>query len=187
MIATQKQKIHLRFVVYPLLALFGSIGIFWSGNSAKSVVKNSEQISFEQGQEINKQLIKRLVDAQVSSIKLMEFGISSVKKKNLELGRTFLLAATEKDDNLRDAALYSGFTALAFAENSWTTNPNRAEDYTKEAVRFLEHAKSIDPIHSYTYELLAVAYDNLGKGKLAEEARNKAQSLAQNDENSTDI
>lgn len=187
MINNHQPKTRLRYIVYPLILILGATAIFWSRGKTHAIIEDARLAALDTNKYIGKQLTDKLINSQVSSISLMQSGITEVKKKNLDLGQIFLIAASEKDNNLRDAALYAGFTALAFAENYWNTDPSVAKENTEDAVKFLERAKLADPIHSYTYELLAVAYDNLGNSKLAEDARNKAASLASNGEDSSGI
>lgn len=125
---------------------------------------------------------RRLITAATagpkSGIELAERGLEYLTAENLELASIFLQAGAAKDPKYRDAAVYAGYTELKRADGLWSTDSEEAARRTRTAATLLEQARSTDPIHGYTFELLEVAYTNLGKTELASEAKEKAALFA---------
>lgn len=116
-----------------------------------------------------------LVTSNHDAVSLAEAGMIFLKNNQFSLASAMLQAASQKDPMFRDAAVYAGFAELAQADSLWANDPASARAETELARTYLEQARTIDPIHSYTHELLAIAYSNLGETELAAEAKGKSE------------
>ncbi|MGI6103326.1 MAG: hypothetical protein ACOYBJ_01755 [Patescibacteria group bacterium] len=167
--------------VFRRLMLYGvgavmSVGIlFWGRVEASSVAVASIDHGAALAQ--HERLVAYAVSAETTARDLATKGLEQIEGQQTELGAIFLEAAGTKDPKYRDANVYAGYAELALADTLWDVDPTTAEARTKRAVRFLEVARQADPIHAYTFELLAVGYENLGQATLAADARVKAEKF----------
>jgi tetratricopeptide (TPR) repeat protein len=131
----------------------------------------------------------------VEKSSLSSYELTLLGKKMLETNRPqwaiiILDEASKKDSQYRDAALFAGYANLKFA-NDIKNNPTTyqlqaisyylpATSYLEKAIEYLNRAKDIDPIYDQTYELLTVAYQNLGDDKNAALCYNKFKEFSKN-------
>lgn len=104
-------------------------------------------------------------------------GINFLKADQFEFANLLLRRASEIDPNLRDAFVYAGFSQMQIAINN-ADDQISSQSAMREAVRMLNQASAIDPLHSYTFELLTSAYEFLGDNENVELARKRAQTVA---------
>lgn len=171
-------RVIKRIGLYVSALLIISALFWWQNGRASRVLADSQvQISsFEY--DLNTQFEQYLTHSDLSAYDLTKRGMDLLKEERLDLAGPMLRVAAWKDRELRDAAVYAGFIELSRAEELWEVDSAKARLLTSSALGFLEQAKSIDPIHSYTYELLVVTYTNLGKDDLAQDAMTKSKMFA---------
>lgn len=151
--------------------------LIWQHGQSSAIAEASDRD--EEVFATEQRLITAAVMGNASASTLADRGFAALETDDLSTASLYLRAAATKDPKYRDAALYAGYAELARADQVWKRAPAEGEKRTKTAATLLEQAKLIDPIHAYTYELLAVAYTNLGKTDLATDAKTKQQAFAQ--------
>lgn len=164
------------------IALYGlafiAISYIWSYKSSEN-----EQIELEYQKiaEEQKNLIvaleKSMENYQAPAPTVLNQGIKFVKANQFEFANLLLERAGELDPNLRDAFVYAGFSQIQLAiENK--SDQVESQATMRKAVDVLNQAATIDPLHSYTFELLIHAYEFLGERENADQARRRAQTVA---------
>lgn len=96
--------------------------------------------------------------------KLNKLGISLMNSDKNELAYSAFTKATELDPGYRDAWVLKGYDEIKM---------NNAP----EAILSLKKAETIDPIYPLTYELLSIAYENIGDSENAKKAVEKQKYL----------
>lgn len=165
-----------RVALYGIAVVAAGLLLIWQHGQSSAIVEASEQ--GDEAVAAEQRLITAAVMGKATATQLADRGFSALEADDLASGSLYLRAAATKDPKYRDAAVYAGYAELARAEQLWQRDPAEAEKRTKGAATVLEQAKLIDPIHAYTYELLAIAYTNLGKAELAADASAKAKAFA---------
>ena len=174
---TRRPNHWLRIAVYGVLAVVLLWALLWSRAQSKKITTESVQSQTTYQTQLQADFAAALAASPLTAVQLTTQGMALVSK-DPEVASMVLEAASAKDPKLRDAALGAGFAELAVAEPLWTSNAQAAHDHTQTARRYLEVAAAIDPIHAKTYELLAVAYGNLGQTDEAAQASTKAKTFA---------
>lgn len=96
---------------------------------------------------------------------LARMGMSFLKTDNLDLANEAFSRATELDPLWRDGWVWRGYTELKLNE-------------PKLALESLKKAEEIDPIYPLTYQLLVIAYQQVGDTTSAEKAQEKLGYLS---------
>ena len=167
-----------RVGLYAIALLVSFSLFFWGRGQAKAVSTelNQNLLATVDGKE--DRFLDYLTSSQVSSVKLTENGVRLLEGGQSQVASIILQAASQKDPKFRDAAVYAGFSLLSVSDLYWESNGELAATHTRAAIRYLEMAAVIDPIHSYTYELLTLAHNNLGEEDEAKAAEEKAEAFA---------
>lgn len=171
-----RQPWRRRLALYGIAVVAGGLLLIWQHGQSSAIVEASEQ--GEETMATEQRLITAAVMGNASAHALADHGFDALEADDLSTASLYLRSAATKDPKYRDAAVYAGYAELARADQAWKSDPTEAEKRTKTAATLLEQAKLIDPIHAYTYELLAIAYGNLGKSDLAADASAKAETFA---------
>ena len=171
-------QLKRRLWFYGLSAIIVLSVLFWSSRQLSQVRSELEDYLAEAAS-YQIDYASFVANSPASSVQLADNGMAILKdKQNLSLASLLLRVASEKDPQFRDAAVYAGFAELALAD--WQVSPQEATRHTETALRYLEQAETIDPIHAYTYELIALAKANLGDTDAAALAKKKAEEFATN-------
>ncbi len=176
-ISAPPKKVMGRIIFYGLACL--AISWIWSYQSSEhqKIDNQKQQIAIEQ-QQAAENLQKFISTYNAPAKQVASEGIELLKGKNFALAGAYLARAGELDSNLRDAFVYSGFAYIELANQA--QNTEKSTELAQKALHQLETASRIDPLHSYTFELLAFTYDFLGQADAANSARAKAQTVAIN-------
>lgn len=175
---TKHARTHwFRLAAYLALAVLAVWLLSWSRAQSRRVVEAGRQAAVGYAADRQADFLVALKGSALPATELTAKGLALVPT-NPMAGSVLLQTAAAKDPKYRDAALGAGYAELAIADPLWANDPTAAHAHTATASKFLEAAKSIDPIYSKTYELLALAYGNLGETTLAADASKKAQDFA---------
>lgn len=157
------------------LAVLGIL--FWGKAEASSVTTSKNDTAAALERQIL--LVKAAAKSSQTAVKFAELGLQKLNSQETELAAIYLEAAGTKDPKYRDANVYAGYTELALADGLWKVDRDTAVARTKRALEYLHVAEVADPIHGYTFQLLAVAYSNLGQEELAKDAKLKAEKFTE--------
>jgi hypothetical protein len=166
----------LRVAIYAVVAIVIVWLLLWSRAQSKKIITQSKQAQAAYTIEVKNQLTAALNKSTLGAVELTTRGMALVAK-DPQIASLILEVANTKDPKYRDAAVGAGFAELTVAESLWTQDARAAHDHAVTARRYLEAAQTIDPIHAKTYELLAIAYGNLGQTDLAAEATKKVTAF----------
>lgn len=176
---TPHSSVRRRVALYGLAFLIAGSLIVWSTGKVAAISSTATAEQSRLSLTLERDLLAALAASDASAFDLANKGFGYLEHDDqVASASLFLQAASAKDPKYRDAALYAGFAELKRADALWASDPTTAARLTRNARTFLELARSVDPIHAYTYELLEVAYTNLGQAELAADAKTKAASFA---------
>ncbi len=167
-----------RLALYALAVLIIAGALGWQRGQLAGVQEAVAADLATVADEFDGRAVPYLVASSADPRQLARDGMEALKAESFSLASYCLQAASQKDPQFRDAAVYAGFAELARADTAWTRDAELARAHTKAAVRYLSVAQAIDPIHAYTFELLAIAHGNLGETDLAAVAQSKAERFA---------
>lgn len=167
----------VRLVVYVVLAVVLAWLLLWSRVQSTKILQQSAADTGAYQETLATDFGQYLATQPTSATELTTVGLAAVEY-NPWLASIWLAAAAERDPKYRDGVLGAGFAELKLAEAHWTIDAHLAQEHTETAQHYLEAARTIDPIYAYTYELLAIAYTNLGQAELAADATHKAEVFA---------
>lgn len=173
----KRSLVRLRIITYSILAIIALWLLLWSRAQSNKELQQSQQDQEAFRAQTTSTFDAYLKTQPTSATILTEKGLAIVGQ-NPELGSVWLRSAAEHDPKYRDGVLGAGFAELTLAGSLWKSNPQLAQEHTQIAQAYLEAAQTIDPIYAYTYELLAVAYTNLGDTEQAAVATKKAAAFA---------
>lgn len=170
-------KILGRIIFYGL-AIF-AISWLWSYKSSEyqKIETQKQQLALQE-QTLQENLKKAISTYNAPAKQVVSQGITLLKNENFELASAYLARAGELDANLRDAFVYSGFAYIQLADQ--TQNEEKSKELADEALKQLKKAAEIDPLHSYTFELLAFTYEFLGQPENAATAKERAKTVSLN-------
>lgn len=170
-------KVLGRIVFYGLTIF--AINWLWSYKSSEyQKIEDQKQQTIIQQQALQENLKKVISVYSAPAKQVMSEGVTLLKSDNLELASAYLARAGELDANLRDAFVYSGFAYIQLANKS--QDAEKSKGLADEALKQLKQAAEIDPLHSYTFELLAFAYEFLGQSENAAAAQERAKTVTLN-------
>lgn len=118
--------------------------------------------------ETQKAQFREQIAAQTDAYSACKLGINFSKAQNDDLALLAYQKATDLDPNLRDAWVLRGQSELK--NNPPAGGPDKA-------LESLQKAEEIDPINSRTYELLSIAYSQVGDTDNAKKAQEKYEYL----------
>lgn len=167
----------LRIVVYAVLAVVLLWALLWSRVQSKKIAREATESNAAYAAEVRAGFETAISTSSLDAMQLTVKGMALVAK-DPTVASLLLEGASAKDPKYRDAAVGAGFAELAIADPLWVTDAQTAHDHTQIAQRYLEAAAAIDPIHAKTFELLVVAYGNLGQTEQASQAATKAKTFA---------
>lgn len=169
---SQKISPYLKWIIILILVIALVFGLKSYVNSVyqKEMQKNSKNL-----EEIKNNFRQSVKDSKRTSADLVKLGVKVLNYNQTEWAAIIFEEAAAKDPKYRDAAFYAGYANLRLAEedkNSKSQAPNNSQ-YNKLAIEYLEKAKELDPIYPKTYELLTVAYKNIGDDENSKLCYNK--------------
>ncbi len=176
---SRRHRLLRRVTLYSAaVVLCGSL-IVWSTGRVEAISTEAALAQSDAASRVQASLIEALRSGPVSAFDLAERGLALLALADRAADASLYLQATAlKDPHYRDAALGAGAAELTLADAAWPSAPQAALTHTKTARRFLELARTIDPIHAETFRLLTIAYTNLGQTQLAADASQKAALFA---------
>jgi len=184
---TQKVSPYIKWIIILILIILLVFGLRSYVNSVyeKEMKKNNENM-----ESIKNSFKDSVKKSSKSSADLVKLGVKLLENNQTEWAAIILEEAATRDPKYRDAAFYAGYAYLRQAEeirNSKSEIRNHStslgagnlstEQYNNLAIKYLEKAKELDPIYPNTYELLAIAYRNIGDNNKSEIAYEKFQVL----------
>jgi len=125
-----------------------------------------------------RQALAALAASATNARDLATAGMTALQNNQPTVASYLLEAASEKEPQFRDAAVYAGYAELKLADAAWPVDAAVATAHTYTALHYLAIAQAIDPIHAYTFELIALAHENLGETDKAATATQKARFFA---------